>query len=401
MYPLSVTLVGCHDSVQRNVLSLLINQQASLEGQYPDAESAVAALRDAAPAVRLFITHVPTSQDLPGLRLLTTQFVGQPVVAIVDPQLDPGVLIAAMRAGAAQVVPSPIGAEDFQAALECIARQFGHATSVNQAVAVSGVTGGCGATALAVNLAYELASQHGQSVILSEMSLQLGKLAAYLDVNPGQTIYDLLTDSDQITSQTVQKALTRVSDRFDILAGEYRQITQLTAKASDLIRLVDVCRGLANFAVFDVPCTYDDNYFETVAAADQIILVGEQKIPSIRTLKLACEALERVDGLKKLHIVINRYDARMPGFGADRLRNLLGRGELLTVANDYGSVMASINHGRPLRQESPRSPALVDVEKLARTVLNLGDAPGVPVPPPVRGAEPLFGRLIRRFGFAN
>lgn len=166
-----------------------------------------------------------------------------------------------------------------------------------------------------------------------------------------------------------------------------------------MIRLIDICRGLANFAVFDVPCTYDDNYFETIAAADQIVLVGEQKIPSVRTLKLVCEALERVDELRKLHIVINRYDAKMPGFAADRLKNLLGRGELLTVANDYGSVMASINHGRPLRQESPRSPALADVERLARTILNLGEGNGV------TGASeqgrPLFGRLIRRFGFAN
>lgn len=69
MYPLSVTLVGCHDSVQRNVLSLLINQQASLEGQYPDAESALGALRDTAATLRLFIVHVPTSAHLPKLRL--------------------------------------------------------------------------------------------------------------------------------------------------------------------------------------------------------------------------------------------------------------------------------------------------------------------------------------------
>lgn len=398
MYPLSVTLVGCHDAVQRNVLSLLINQQASLEGQYPDVESALAALRGSPGTVRLLIIHVPTAAHVPNVRLLTNHFVGQPVVALVDSQTDPGLLIAAMRAGAAQVVPLPIAPDDFAAALDCVARQFGHSAAANQAVAVSGVTGGCGATTLAVNLAYELASQHNQSVVLSELSLQLGKLAAYLDVNPTQTIYDLLTEGDRIDAQSVQRALTRVSDRFDILAGEYRQITPLSAKAADLIRLIDVCRGMADFAVFDVPCTYDDNYFETIATADQIVLVGEQKIPSVRTLKLVCEALERVDSLKKLHIVINRYDAKMPGFGADRLKGLLGRGELLTVANDYGSVMASINHGRPLRQESPRSPALADVEKLTRTILNLGESAG---PPPADGAKPLFGRLIRRFGFAN
>src|SRR5204862_4756975 len=132
----------------------------------------------------------------------------------------------------------------------------------------------------------------------------------------------------------------RVSERFDILVGEYRQITPINVSTSDIIRVVDLCRSMANFAVFDVPCTYDDMYFETLAVADQIVLVGEQKIPSIRTLKLVCEALARIDGVRKLHIIINRYDPRMPGFGADRLKALLEVEDLLTVCNDYAAVMA-------------------------------------------------------------
>lgn len=397
MYPLSVTLIGCQDSVQRNVLSMLINHQASLEGQYAEMDSAIASLRDSTGVLRLFIVHVPNSAYLPRLRQLTGTFVGQPVIALVDCANDPAVLLGAMRAGAVQVVPLPIVSEDFRAALECISQQFGHAATLNQAIAVSGVTGGCGATTLAVNIAYELASQHSQSVILSELSLQIGKLAAYLDINPTQTTFDVLSEGERIDAQLVQRALTRVSDRFDILAGEYRQISPINVSTPNVMRFVDICRSLTNFAVFDVPCTYDDMYFRTLAIADQVVLVGEQKIPSVRTLKLVCEALDRVDSLRKLHIVINRYDPKMPGFGVDRLKNLLSKDEILTVSNDYASVMASINHGRPLRQESPRSPALTDIDSLVRRLLNLGEKPTVTTPAP---GAPLFGRLIRKIGLA-
>lgn len=401
MYPISVTLVGCQDGVQRSVLSMLINQQASLEGQYPDIDAAIAALRDSVGSLRLFVVHVSNTQQLAKLRQFTGIFVGQPVIALVDSTAEPAVLLGAMRAGAAQVVPLPIGSEDFRAAMDSISQQFGHAASLNQAIAISGVTGGCGATSLAINLAYELSSQHNQSVILSELSLQIGKLAAYLDVNPTHTTFDLLTAGERLDAMTVQRALTRVSDRFDILVGEYRQITPINVSVNDIIRLVDLSRTLANFAIFDVPCTYDDTYFETLALADQIVLVGEQKIPSIRTLKLVCEALDRIDGLRKLHIVINRYDPKMPGFGAERLQNLLGKAEILTISNDYASVMASINHGRPLRQESPRSPALADIDGVVRTLLNLRDGTGGTAPPTAPGNQPIFGRLIRRFGLAN
>ena len=269
-----------------------------------------------------------------------------------------------MRAGASQVVPLPIQPDDFKAAMDCISQQYGHSSAQNQAICVSGVTGGCGATVLAVNLANEIASQHGRHVILSELSLQIGKLAAYLDINPEHTTFDLLNDGERVDPQMIQRALTHVADRLDVLAGEYRAITPVAASAASVIRLVDYCRSLSNVALFDVPCTYDDMYFETLAIADQVVLVGEQKIPSIRTLKLVCEALSRIDGARKLHIIINRYDPRMPGFGVDRLKTLLEVNDIITVCNDYAAVMASINHGRPLRLEAPRSPALADITKL-------------------------------------
>jgi pilus assembly protein CpaE len=395
MYPLSVTLVGCQDSVQRNVLSMLINQQATLDGQYADVDTAVNALRDAGGPTKLIIMHVPDALQLPKLRQLVGVFPGQPVMAIVDPMSDPTVLLGAMRSGASQVVPLPIQADDFKAAMDCISQQYGHTAASNQAICVSGVTGGCGATVLSVNLANEIATQYGRSVILSELSLQIGKLAAYLDINPEHTTFDLLNDGERVDPQMIQRALTHVSDRLDVLAGEYRAITPVQASAASVIRLVDYCRSMANVALFDVPCTYDDMYFETLAIADQVVLVGEQKIPSIRTLKLVCEALSRIDGARKLHIIINRYDPRMPGFGADRLKTLLEVPEILTVCNDYASVMASINHGRPLRQEAPRSPALHDLARVVHVLFG-PDRPAPPKPVATEGGG--LSKIFKRFG---
>jgi pilus assembly protein CpaE len=403
MYSLSVTLIGCQDSLQRNVLSMLINQKASLDAQYDDVESAITALRDdVSGAPRLFIMHVPDSAMLPHLRQLVGVFVGRPVLALVDAMMDPSVLLGAMRSGAAQVVPLPIQPEDFRAAMDCIAQQYGHSQS-SQAICISGVTGGCGATALAVNIAYEIATQLGQHVILSELSLQIGKLSAYLDVNPEHTTFDLLNDGERVDPQMIQRALTRITDRLDVLAGEYRAITPVSASSASIIRLVDYCRSLSNVALFDVPCTYDDLYFETLAVADQVVLVGEQKIPSIRTLKLVCEALSRIDGARKLHIIINRYDPRMPGFGAERLKSLLDVEGVLTVCNDYAAVMASINHGRPLRQEAPRSAALSDINRVVQTLLSDSEQPagaGAGKKAGVNGKSGI-GKLFKRFGIST
>lgn len=397
MYPLDVALIACQDGVQRNVLSMLINQQASLGGQYSDVDATIVACRENHAGPRLFIMHVSDAFVLPKLKQLVGILSGQPVMALVDVATDPSLLLGAMRSGATQVVPLPIQPDDFKAAMDCISQQYGQTTAQNQAICVSGVTGGCGATVLAVNLASEIASLHGRHVILSELSLQIGKLAAYLDINPEHTTFDLLNDGERVDPQMVQRALTHVADRLDVLAGEYRAITPVAASAASVIRLVDYCRSLANIAIFDVPCTYDDMYFETLAIADQVVLVGEQKIPSIRTLKLVCEALTRIDGARKLHIIINRYDARMPGFGVDRLKALLEVNDIITVCNDYASVMASINHGRPLRQEAPRSPALADLTKIVHILLSGSERP-TPIKSATNGAGGGFRGFFKRLG---
>jgi pilus assembly protein CpaE len=379
---------------------MLVNQQAKLDGQYADADAAVSALREDASAPRLFIVHVPDQIQLARVRTLLGVFPGHPIMALVNGAGDPTLLLGAMRSGASQVVPLPIQPDDFKAAMDCIAQKYAPATTQNQAICISGVTGGCGATALAVNIANEIAVQHGRHVILSELSLQVGKLAAYLDINPEHTTFDLLNDGERVDPQMIQRALTHISEHLDVLVGEYRAITPMQTSAASVVRLVDYCRSLSNVALFDVPCSYDDLYFETLVVADQVVLVGEQKIPSIRTLKLVCEALARLDGTRKLHIIINRYDPRMPGFGAERLKSLLEVPNILTVCNDYASVMASINHGRPLRQEAPRSPALFDIAKIVTTLLSDQERVEEPVEA-ANGKGGGIGKLFKRFGLKS
>ena len=78
-----------------------------------------------------------------------------------------------------------------------------------------------------------------------------------------------------------------------------------------MARVVDTLKLIADVVVLDVPCTYDDIYFETLAAANQAILIGEQKLPSIRALKMVREAIGRPGGTE--HLVLNGSTRRTRG----------------------------------------------------------------------------------------
>ena len=420
MYPFKVVLVGCSEPLIKILNPELVAQDAQIEVGFPNVEAAIEGLkikRTAAttatasdlktnstgatkqpnlsqlesPAIEtfLFLVYLASPPDFSLLRRLSGAFVGHPIIAIFADDQQPMLPIAAMRAGASQVVLTPLQREDFRSALNCIALQNGYGKSGGKTIAIAGVTGGCGATTIAINLAYELAHLRRKRTILAELSFQVGKLPVYLDVEPKVTNHDLIRDIRKMDIYQVQSALSQINPYFSVLTGPYEVVSPLTLSMTDLFMLTDYLKQLAEVVVLDVPCTYDHLYFETLAAADQVVLVGEQKVPSIRSLQMINGNLAN----KRPHLLLNRYDPHIRGFGVQRIKELLQVPDLLTITNDYEAVSTAINHGQPLRVASPRSRVLTDIDQLASTLLpqssSLFDASG----------PGMFNGLMRALGW--
>jgi pilus assembly protein CpaE len=409
MFPLNVTLIGCGGDLLQLLRLELSVQAARIEAEYLGVESVISATRSAAlgsdarrlNAVtrgrtesgppgggprRLFIVHLDSAQELPAIKRLSSFCPGNPILVLM-PSGDPSVPITAMRMGASQVVMLPLLADDFKMALECISTQYG-GPAASQVIAVAGVTGGCGATTIAINVAFEIAQSRPVRVILAELSLQVGKLPLYLNVEPRYTTHDLLREIHRLDLFFMQQALTPIVDRFHILAGPYHAVSPLAVPSADVLLLVECLRQLADVVILDVPCTYDATYFDTLRAADQVLLVGEQKVPSIRSLQMVAGSM----GDKPPHLLLNRYDPNLPGFGVDRLKQMLRADELLTIASDYMAVSSAVNQGLPLRLKEPRSRVLPDFAALAERL--------VPVPhePADRRGPGMFDNLARALG---
>lgn len=138
--------------------------------------------------------------------------------------------------------------------------------------------------------------------------------------------------------------------------------------------------------------TYNDLYFGVLAYADRVVLVCEQKVPSIRALKLVREALGRAGADDWESLVINRYDPKVHGFTVADLGKVLQVSKWRTIADDPAAVVASVNNGVPIRLEAPQSPVLTDIAALAGALLGVGDQHGSKPKSP--GA---WGRMHRAF----
>ena len=190
MFPLEVVLIGRDEEVLESIRSELVANDAAVSAEFPDVPSTLENM-EASAARRLFLFHVREAEDLRQLQKLVHALSGQPIMAVVDPELqeanDPvrtsvgtggstvaraSLFVQAMRAGAMQVVPLPLESTDFREALECLARQCGHAAE-STVIAVSGVQGGCGAPTLAIHLAHAISESSGRAGDLSEPEIRM------------------------------------------------------------------------------------------------------------------------------------------------------------------------------------------------------------------------------------
>lgn len=398
MYPLKVILVGCNGMTGLEVQRELANLSANIEGTFADIPSVIEGVRLPQDEMRLFIVHVGSPEDLGQLKRLPSVFPGRPLLALVDAGKDASMVLSANRSGASQVVLMPIQQGDFKAALDCITLQYAppDSTTACRVIAVSSVTGGSGATTIAINLGYEIARQQKLRCVLVELSLQMGVLATYLDREPRYTTADLLYQK-QLDSRVVEQALTQIADNFHILPGPHQNIEPMNVTPQDAARLVQLVKQLADILILDVPTTHNDFRREAFGIADHVVLVGEQAVPSIGALRLVRGLVKDIDPQKPQTLVINRYDPKKKGFSSAQLQEVLHAPNLVTIANDYASVDAAMNQGVPLRVQAPHSHALADIGNLAHALL-ASNTPPPPTKPVRRG---LFRRLMQAIGLAR
>lgn len=366
MYPLKTIVISRDDNVLPEIRRELLNANVEIDGCYPDIPSVVERVSLSHDEVRLFIVHLDSLDNLAPLKHLSGIFAGRPILVLVDGNPSASDIVHAMREGAAQVVLIPVQTEDFRAALQSIETHFGHTIGKSRLIAVTGSHGGAGATTISVNLAYEIAQTFQVDCILLELSTNIGVLSSYLNIEPSFTTRDLLEIGEEIDVYALQHALVPFGERLSVLAGPFHANVDFKPSRVAIQRMLKCARQLADVVILDVPSTLDPEQFDTLEAADVVVLVGEQTVPSIQ---MTCESLRM--GIRAFSpvVVINRFDAKLDGFDTVHLASVLGTEHLLTVADDHAAVNASINCGTPLRMTAPDSPALANIDALAEDLL--------------------------------
>jgi pilus assembly protein CpaE len=286
----------------------------------------------------------------------------RPATIIIGPADNFDCLRMAMKANVSDYLEEPLDAAELLAAVEKLVDQQTVATNTNpvkrsgQVTALVSSKGGSGASFLAANLAHVMCSAEAYTVALIDLDLQFGSLAQYLDMKTEHGFMPALEMAEHLDETAVNAYMSKHSSGLRLLSPlEDEIILSRDIPLDHFGRLLDLLRHSYDRIVIDLPRQIDELSAEVYERADQILLVTQQEIASVRDAQRLRNLLMNELSIpgERISLVINRYDKNSIVELGDISRSMkIKKEDMIIVPNSYRSVAESINAGIPMFDHS-------------------------------------------------
>ncbi|WP_326699548.1 AAA family ATPase [Streptomyces sp. NBC_01754] len=305
---------------------------------------------------------------VPALELIREISLRFPAVGVVLITADasPVLFAAAMDAGARGLVTLPLGYEELANRVQAAAqwstgmrRHLGPGGESSSGpggtvVTVTGAKGGVGATVTAVQLA--LAAQaSGHTVVLVDLDLQTGDVAAYLDVQFRRSVVDLATITDispRVLSDAVFSHDTGLALLLAPAEGERgEEISDRSAR-----QIVGALRSRYEVVVIDCGSQMSGANAAAVEMADTAVLVTTPDVVAVRGAKRIVRMWDRLQIRKAQETVsvVNRFN-RNTEIQPPLIQRITGtRMAGTSVPANFKELQGAVDSGR-MHELDPRS----------------------------------------------
>ena len=351
-----------------------------------------------------FLTIAMDTEDEPRLPAITSiiaQAKAQNVkVILITEDVSPAILHNLLREGGDEFVPYPLPEGELERAIERVmtTTEVVAATPDDDEpsrpkvkggdrngviIPIHGMAGGIGATTMAVNMAWELATLEKNSdvkVCVLDFDFQFGTASTYLDLARRETVVELLTDTESMDSESFMQALSTYEEKISVLTAPFDMIPLDLISPDDITRIISMASSHFDYVIIDMPSTMVEWSQTVLEAAHVYFAMIELDMRSAQNTLRLKRAMQAEDlPFEKIRFILNRA----PGFtdlnGKARVKRLgesLGIGIEVLMPDGGKPVAQNADQGVPMGVGISKNPLRKEIAKLAKSVhdVNVSDA---------------------------
>lgn len=335
------------------LLNLYLNELSYIQvtGEFTDIVEGYNSILETRPSIAIIDISQKSELALDVISKISTNHKTCKIV-VTSSNYSTDTIIKAMRAGAREFLPKPFIKEDFINALDKLKNQVNGNASDNKkcrVITTFSNKGGIGKTAIATNLALELANITKEKVALIDLNLQLGDITTFLDINPSFDISYVVQNLSRIDETFLLSTLEKYKDtNLYVLADPpyLEQAEDITAE--QIATLIDVLKQAFSYIVIDTSANFDGKTITALDNSDLILLISIVNLPAIRNCQRCLELFERLGYEKeKTKIVLNRY-MENDEIKVEDVEDVLSKKIYWKIPNNYFTIMSAINKGIPV-----------------------------------------------------
>ena len=308
-------------------------------------------------------------------------------VLVVSENPSADFLLRAMRAGVREVLSSPISDDQFKAALSRLKKRGTPGGPDGNILTFIPCKGGAGATFLAANLGYVLASVYGKKVALLDLNVQFGDAVLFVtQQRPPTDLGVLCREIERLDASLLAASMAHVLPNYDVLAAPEDPVSAADVTAERAATILNLARRQHDFVLVDLGRSLDAVTLQALDMADFIFPVVQLLVPFIRDAKRFLGVLGSLGySPSKIKVLVNRYEKRCEITLCD-LEKALGISVFQKFPNSYEAVAACVNQGVPIAK-------LARSDAVTRALYEFGRA----VAPQSAPAEPgWLSRVLKR-----
>lgn len=403
--PASTILLLDSDPVAGESIKTILSARGYSVTLTADAEAAVTKVTEHQLVIIDIATGPRTAVEICQEIRATPSMAAVPVMCVSASE-DVEERIRFLEVGADDVMARPFDARELEARVEALLLRFQRSRDLAPIISADGLTlarvrrtvavyspkGGVGTTTVATNIAIAAVANRPDRVILVDFALQFGGVATLLNLDPKQTLADVVRDESSLREPELLRTYAmRHGSGLHVLAAPAAPEDGETITPAQVALILSTLLEGYDLVVVDAGSTLDERVLTIFEAVETVILVVTPEIAALKAMHALLEYLSDAGTIgRKSTFVLNNLFAR----DILKLRDVerfLGSKMAVELPYDAFLYLKAVNEGVPIVTGAAHSAPAERLVRLSALVFGEG---GYQVPTAV--ADKKSRRLFRR-----
>ena len=314
--------------------------------------AAVEAFR-AAPTPNIIVleTVAEPPQLLGHLEALSTSCDPGTKVVVIGHVNDVPLYRELIRRGVSEYLVAPLGPLDVLRTLSDLYVSE-EARNLGRVIAVMGAKGGVGSSTVSHNLAWALARSLDASTVIVDLDIPFGTAGLDFNQDPPQGIAEAVFAPERLDANMLDRLLSRCSENLALLAAPAMLDRTIDLPEDAFEQLFDLLRASVPCVVLDVPHQWTGWTRRCLATADEVIIVAEPELASLRNAKNLMDLAKAVrTNDAPARLVLNKVGLpKRPEIDASEFAKAIGVEVLCAVPFDAHLFGTAANNGQMIAE---------------------------------------------------